>query len=90
MDDFYEPLINPTNTTTTDLPQSKSLITNVLTSIRSIPLPIILSIALAPIVVIIATKLLSERPSEKVKGKDGKTVWGPAYWVPGVGHAFAL
>ncbi|ESZ99437.1 hypothetical protein SBOR_0199 [Sclerotinia borealis F-4128] len=90
MDDFYQPLINPTDTDTIDTSKFESLITNTLTSIRSTPLPIILSIALAPILAIIATRLLSERPSEKLKGKDGRTVWMPAYWVPGVGHVFSF
>ncbi|KAJ8064526.1 hypothetical protein OCU04_006856 [Sclerotinia nivalis] len=88
MDDFYQPLTNPTDTV--DTLKSESWITNVLTSIRAVPLPIILSIALAPVLVIIATRLLSERPSEKVQGKDGKTVWMPAYWVPGMGHVLAF
>ncbi|KAG4034067.1 hypothetical protein MFRU_003g00430 [Monilinia fructicola] len=88
MDDFYQPLKNSTDNI--DASKSEGLITNVLTSIRSIPLPVILSIALAPILVIIATRLLSEKPSEKVKGKDVRTVWMPAYWVPVVGHAFSF
>ncbi|CCD51466.1 similar to cytochrome P450 [Botrytis cinerea T4] len=88
MDDFYQPLTNSTDAI--DASKSGGLITNALTVIRSVPLPIVLSIALAPVLLIIATRLLSERPSEKQKGKDGKTVWMPAYWVPGLGHMVAL
>ncbi|KAK6610771.1 hypothetical protein H4I96_02369 [Botrytis cinerea] len=88
MDDFYQPLTNSTDAI--DASKSGGLITNALTVIRSVPLPIVLSIALAPVLLIIATRLLSERPSEKQKGKDGKTVWMPAYWVPGLGHMVAF
>ncbi|KAM0152409.1 hypothetical protein ACHAQE_008102 [Botrytis cinerea] len=88
MDDFYQPLTNSTDAI--DASKSGGLITNALTVIRSVPLPIVLSIALAPVLLIIATRLLSERPSERQKGKDGKTVWMPAYWVPGLGHMVAF
>ncbi|KAM0144146.1 hypothetical protein ACHAO1_000425 [Botrytis cinerea] len=88
MDDFYQLLTNSTDAI--DASKSGGLITNALTVIRSVPLPIVLSIALAPVLLIIATRLLSERPSEKQKGKDGKTVWMPAYWVPGLGHMVAF
>ncbi|KAI9646972.1 hypothetical protein NHQ30_004973 [Ciborinia camelliae] len=93
MDDFYEPFVNSTDNLTSKPIGSSSLITNVFKSVRSIPAPIILTVALAPILLIIATRLLSERPSENIKGKDGKdwkTVWMPAYWVPGVGHVFSF
>lgn len=88
MDDFYQPLTNSTDVI--DTSKSRGLITNALTIIRSVPLPVVLSIALAPALLIVATRLLSERPSEKQKGKDGRSVWMPAYWVPGLGHVVAL
>ncbi|TGO63940.1 hypothetical protein BOTNAR_0094g00170 [Botryotinia narcissicola] len=88
MDDFYQPLTNSTDAINTS--KSGGLITNALTIIRSVPLPIVLSIALAPVLLVVATRLLSERPSEKQKGKDGKSVWMPAYWVPGLGHVVAF
>lgn len=90
MDDFNPPPL--TNSTNIDTSNSSTLLTNLLTSIRAAPFPIIVTLALAPILVLVATRLSSEKPSErlKIEGKDGKTVWRPAYWVPGVGHAVSL
>jgi hypothetical protein len=54
------------------------------------PLSIIISIALAPFLIVIATRLLTGHPSEKIAGKDGRSVWMQPYWVPLLGHGFHL
>jgi len=83
-DDFYDP-VDPISSV-----NSAGLLSTVLSSVVAAPLAVTFTLLLAPFLIAAATRLLSGRSSEKVNGKDGKTVWMPAYWVPVVGHAFQL
>lgn len=85
MDDFYEPFPGSGSRATASGVSSHIGISNL---IFGAPLPILISIVLAPFLVIIATRLLSGHPSEKIDGKDAKSVWMLPYWVPVVGHGF--
>jgi hypothetical protein len=76
MDDFHEPASNANSATFSD----------VLTSHISL----IVAGFLAPFVVVLATRFLSERASEEVNGKNERTVWVFPYWIPIIGHAFSL
>ncbi len=76
MDDFYEP----------ESSADSSAFSNVL----SAPLGLVVAGLLAPFVVVLATRLLSGRASERAHGKNGRTVWLLPYWIPVIGHAFSL
>ncbi len=82
VDDFYAPL----NTT---LP-SRGLASSVWQSVLAAPAALVVTILLSPVFLVVATRLLSGRASEKIKGKNGRTVWMPSYWLPVVGHAFGM
>jgi len=81
-DDFYESL--------NQQPGNSGLISNVFSSIIAAPLAVVTTFILAPLLIVIVTRVLSGRSSETVKGKDAKTVWILPYWMPVVGHAFQL
>ena len=51
---------------------------------------LVLTLLLALFAIAIATRLLSGRPSEKVSGKNERTVWLLPYSIPVIGHAFSL
>lgn len=53
-------------------------------------LSLVFAILLAPCAIVLATRFLSERVSEKLNGKQERTVWLLPYWVPVIGHAFSL
>lgn len=83
MDDFYEPLPNRI------APASLSgLILNAWSYILAEPLKSAVFCIVAPLSILIATRLLSGHP-ESFNG-NGKTVWMLPYWVPILGHAFSL
>jgi len=50
----------------------------------------VLTLLLAPFAIAIATRLLSGRPSEKVSGRNERTVSLLPYSIPVIGHAFSL
>ncbi|PQE30751.1 cytochrome P450 protein [Rutstroemia sp. NJR-2017a WRK4] len=88
MDDFNEPLLK-----IPPPPEPSGFVTNALDAIRSsgaAPSHIIITILLASVVAILATRQFSERPSSPLKDKNGRSVWMPAYWVPGIGHTVSL
>jgi len=82
MDDFYEPLSNATSASTG--------VSSILNLLLEHQVAVTVTVLLAPIILVIATRLLSERPSEQISGRDGKTVWMLPYWLPIVGHAFQM
>jgi hypothetical protein len=84
-DDFYAPLSNVTSEA-----QDSALISNLWKLILSEPLSIGATVLLALLLIIFATRLLSERPSKKYNDRDARTVWMMPYWVPIIGHAFQL
>ena len=81
-DDFYHPISNATEPT--------GLLVLAWRNILAAPPSIIVTVLLAPILIVVATRLRSERPSKKVDGKDGRTVWMLPYWFPVLGHGFSL
>jgi hypothetical protein len=84
-DDFYEPLSNGTSSVA-----ALGFGPAVLNVISATPLAILISVALAPLLIVICTRLLSGHPSEKIASKDGRSVWMLPYWVPILGHGFQL
>ncbi|KAH8798976.1 cytochrome P450 [Hyaloscypha sp. PMI_1271] len=50
----------------------------------------VLTLLLAPFAIAIATRLLSGRPSEKVSGRNERTVSLLPYSIPVIGHAFSF
>lgn len=84
-DDFYDPL---SNATTSSVPAG--LVAMIVDAVLGVHIGITVTVLLAPLLVVIATRLLSGRASEEVKGKAGRTVWMPHYWVPIVGHGVQL
>ena len=78
MDDFYESAPSP----------SGSLLSSIYRLSPSFSA--VLTLLLAPFAIAIATRLLSRRPSEKVSGRNEKTVSLLPYSIPVIGHAFSL
>lgn len=78
MDDFYE-----------SSPSSRG---SLLPSIHPLSshLSLVFAILLAACAIVLATRFLSERVSEKLNDKQERTVWLLPYWVPVIGHAFSL
>jgi hypothetical protein len=58
--------------------------------LRSAPFGLVVAVFLAPFAVVLATRFLSERVSEKINDKNERTVWRLPYWIPLLGHAFSL
>lgn len=85
MDDFYHFLPDATSDIT-----APGVLSSVRDLVYKLPFSVLVSIALAPFLIVIATRLLSGRSSEKIAGKDGRSVWLLPYWVPYVGHGFRL
>jgi hypothetical protein len=82
-DDFYEPLSDATT-------PSAGLVTVIVDAVLGVHIGIPITVLLTPLLVVIATRLLSGRSSEEVRVKAGRTVWMPHYWVPMVGHGVQL
>ncbi len=59
-------------------------------SALSDPLRLLVAGLLAPCMIFLVTRFMSERASEKVDGKNESTVWLLPYWIPVIGHAFSL
>ena len=85
MDDFLEVLSNATRSAS-DI----ALLSTISNFVVKAPVSVLVSIALVPFVLIIATRLLTGRASENIAGKDGRSVWMKPYWVPVLGHGFQL
>jgi hypothetical protein len=84
-DDFYEPLSHATAAA-----QASGLVSSAWKLLLSTPFSFLLTVLLAPLVIVIATRLLSGHPPAKCAGREERSVWMMPYWVPVVGHTFQL
>lgn len=71
-------------------PQPKTSRSNLIEIFLSIPPALLVTLLLAPILVVIATRLTSERPSQKKGAGKGKTVRRLPYWFPRLGNAVSM
>ena len=85
MDDFYDPLNDASANT------SGGLFTNGLDLLYEAPVAFLFTLSLAPLLVIIATRLLSGYAFHhaRISEKNEKVEMVP-YWIPVIGHAFQL
>ena len=85
MDDIYE----PTNVSSTNA--IRGLLSNSLNLILKAPLAFLITLSLAPLLVIIATRLLSGYAfhNARISGNNRKVEMIP-YWIPVIGHAVQL
>jgi len=85
MEDFYEPL-NATSSNT-----AGGLFANGLNIIYNAPIAVLFTISLAPLLIILATRLLSGYAFHNTRnsGTSGSVEMVP-YWMPVIGHAFQL
>jgi hypothetical protein len=83
-DDFY------TAGSNTAMPQPGPPSSRIWQLLLSAPPPIFTTMLLAPFLLVLMTRILSGRASEKVNGKNERTVSMLPYWFPIVGHGFSL
>ncbi|KAH8598027.1 cytochrome P450 [Bisporella sp. PMI_857] len=84
MDDFYEPLINSTDT-------NSGIAHWVFETVLSAPVTVSITFALLPLLIFCITRLLSGHDSEIVGDGDDsfrRSVWLLPYWIPIIGHGF--
>ncbi|KUJ20206.1 cytochrome P450 [Mollisia scopiformis] len=79
-DDFYS----------TDASDTPANLLSAWTYALPAPSSMLMTILLAFLAVILATRYLSERPSKLVDSGNGRTVGILPYWLPFIGHGFSL
>ena len=89
-DDFYEQAFHSLPSSKSPTGQGLGLLSDVSRCLLLAPAGLLLFVIFIPVVVAVATRILSGRPSKRISDKNARSIAVLPYWFPFIGHSISL